>query len=456
MASSKVNLETEQTTAALLSEIAALRQEVGRLQQKVSELETDKADLEVLLDLHTDHSDTLADELLNRVEATLRESARQFQLIADTTPVPVVISRVSDGEIVYANHLAGPLLNLSPESLVGRNILDFYKGPQHHQDLLEMITQQGTLNNYELPLKKIDGEVIWVAASVQLLTFKNEPSLLAALYDLTERKQVVEERAHFLIMQQELKFALRIQVSLLPPTHPAWTDLDVVCYSDPARDVGGDFYTHHAFCPPGKENPDHYGLAVGDVSGKGMPAALLMAVSYASLEATIDRALRPAELLAYLDQAIAPHTQKIRQNFALCYVDITAPTLSLGEGVKGRIMRVANAGCIGPLIRRVNGEVQWVEAGGMPLGSGFGSILEYSEETLTLTPGDMVILSSDGVVEAMTSEGEIFGFDRLEQAVTRGPTHNATAMLTHLREQVAAFVAGAEAHDDITIVVMRV
>jgi serine phosphatase RsbU (regulator of sigma subunit) len=92
----------------------------------------------------------------------------------------------------------------------------------------------------------------------------------------------------------------------------------------------------------------------------------------------------------------------------------------------------------------------------MPLGSGFGSILEYSEETLTLTPGDMVILSSDGVVEAMTSEGEIFGFDRLEQAVTRGPTHNATAMLTHLREQVAAFVAGAEAHDDITIVVMRV
>ena len=459
MEPAKPNIHTEQIPDAVSQELTDLRRQIFTLRQKITEIEVEKTDLELLLEVHTNHSDNVADELLTQVEDTLRESAKRFRLIAEATPVPVVISHLADGTIVYANKLAGLLVHAPLDQILGYNALDFFYNPHQRRTLLDILTQQGYVKDHEIQLKNLDGTILWVSASIQPLTFDGVPCLLSAFYDLTERKQAEEERARFAAMQQELDFAQRIQVSLLPDARPEWSDLDVVCYSSPARDVGGDFYTYHAFGETEKLAKtglaDHYGIAVGDVSGKGMPAALLMAVSFASLEAIIDRPFSPGELLAYLDQAIAPHTQKIKQNCALCYVDITAPTLSLGGGEKGRIMRVANAGCVEPILRRADGEVQWIEVGGMPLGTGFGASLGYPEETLTLSPGDLVVLSSDGVAEAMTVSGEIFGFERLEAAVRSGPVINAEAMLTHLLTQVGTFVGEAEAHDDLTIVVLK-
>ena len=80
----------------------------------------------------------------------------------------------------------------------------------------------------------------------------------------------------------------------------------------------------------------------------------------------------------------------------------------------------------------------------------------YREATMTVCPGDLIVLTSDGVIEAMTATREIFGFERLEQAVAVGPQHNAEAMLSHLRTTVLNFVNGVEPHDDLTIVVVQV
>ena len=456
----KSKLNSELAPDSVEQELIALRRQLSTLYQKMTEIEIEKADLELLLEVHTNHSDNVADELLTQVEDTLRESAKRFRLIAEATPVPVVISHFTDGIIVYANRLAALLVNSPLDQILGRNALDFFYNPQQRQGLLDTLAQQGYVKDHEIQLRNVDGTILWVSASIQPLTFDGVPCLLSAFYDLTERKQAEEERARFAAMQQELDFAHRIQVSLLPASRPEWPALDVVCYSSPARDVGGDFYTYHAFGDTAKLSAtgqaDHYGIAVGDVSGKGMPAALLMAVSFASLEAIIDRPFSPGELLAYLDQAIAPHTKKIKQNCALCYIDITPPSLSLGGGKKGRIMRVANAGCVEPILRRANGEVQWIEVGGMPLGTGFGASLGYPEETLTLSPGDLVVMSSDGVAEAMIASGEIFGFERLEEAIRSGPNTTAEAMLTYILTQVGAFVGQAEAHDDLTIIVLKV
>ncbi len=113
-------------------------------------------------------------------------------------------------------------------------------------------------------------------------------------------------------------------------------------------------------------------------------------------------------------------------------------------------------GGVVPLIRRAGGAVEWAEVGGLPLGTELGAQLGYATITRQLSSGDLVILTSDGVIEAMSASGELFGFERMEQAVADGPAASAEAMLAHLRAAVDAFVDGGEPHDDVTIVAVRV
>ncbi len=243
-------------------------------------------------------------------------------------------------------------------------------------------------------------------------------------------------------LQHELNMAREIQLNLLPPSRPDCCGLDVVCYSEPARVVGGDFYAYHAFANP---TQNHFAVAVGDVSGKGMPAALLMAVGIASFQSNVGQGLSPSKLLVQLDDALVPYTRTGLENCALCYIDIQDGVLS-----------AANAGCVTPLIRRGNGATEWLDIGGTPLGVGLGAQDGYAEVSIPIAAGDLIILTSDGVLEAMTPAREIFGFERLEQAAAAGPQTSAEAMLSHLRESVLNFVAGEEPQDDLTIVVVQV
>jgi serine phosphatase RsbU (regulator of sigma subunit) len=266
----------------------------------------------------------------------------------------------------------------------------------------------------------------------------------AELLQANQRLQTLTDH-----LQQELVLAQQIQHNLLPPPRPAWDTFDIICYTAPAHQVGGDFYIYHSLAGnlliDGQPAIRSFALAVGDVSGKGLPAALLMAVSLASLQAVIDHSFPPNELLAHLDQVLVPYTRTTRQNCALCYIELHHQTL-----------HVANAGCIDPLIKHADGKVAWVEAGGIPLGIGLGAQTGYDVVSLELDQGDLIILTSDGVVEAFNATSEMFGFVRLEAAVASGPTSNAAAMLEHLQEQVNTFVGATEPHDDLTIVVIQV
>jgi sigma-B regulation protein RsbU (phosphoserine phosphatase) len=191
-------------------------------------------------------------------------------------------------------------------------------------------------------------------------------------------------------------------------------------------------------------------VAVGDISGKGLPAALLMATSLAHLTSIEERALTPSERMIELDEAMIPYTQSTGHNCALCYVEMVRPL----ETDTWQICAV-NAGCIPPYVKRSNGSVEWLHARGVPLGIGLGASLGYPPVTTHLSPGDMVILTSDGVPEANTSDDEIFGFERLETAIAAGPSDSAAAMQTHLLETIKAFVGSAEQNDDLTIVILR-
>lgn len=239
-------------------------------------------------------------------------------------------------------------------------------------------------------------------------------------------------------LQNELALAREIQQSLLPPRQPGWSGLSVFCACIPAREVGGDFYDYHPL------GDNRFALAVGDVSDKGMSAALLMAISLAHFDSALTFTLPPHEVLAHLDRSLVRYTQATGQNCALCYVEIDGLTL-----------HIANAGGIPPYIRHGDGRVERVDVGGLPLGVGIGSQAGYESIRVTVAPDDIVILTSDGVVEAKTASRELFGFGRLERAIAAGPGAHPQAMLDHLMSEVSAFVAGAEPHDDLTIVTFQ-
>jgi serine phosphatase RsbU (regulator of sigma subunit) len=157
------------------------------------------------------------------------------------------------------------------------------------------------------------------------------------------------------------------------------------------------------------------------VSGKGVSAALLMATSLSQFDASLSLKLAPAKLLVYLDQALLPYTKSRRQNCALCYVEL------VGINTVRPMLKAVNAGCIPPYLKHADGSVEWAAIGGFALGQGLGAQMGYQEIRHLLAKGDMIILTTDGLVEASNTRSEMFGFGRLEQAIISGPTSRPPA-----------------------------
>ncbi|MDM8526621.1 response regulator [Anaerolineales bacterium HSG24] len=287
-------------------------------------------------------------------------------------------------------------------------------------------------------------------------------------------------------MQEDLVLARSIQQGLLPPPRPDWSQLEVICFTASANEIGGDFYAYHRFENESIENRQSkigyqkYALAVGDVSGKGVSAALLMAASLSQLEAMFAYDYTPAKRLTYLDEAIMHYARPRCQNCALCYVQLEVRSRGkTSPPTPYSLLHVINAGCIPPYVKRADadGSVEFDEKmGGFALGQGLGAKHGYREHTIELFSGDMVILISDGVVEANNKAGDMLGFERLEQIVRNFEPDTsfasqdlqgfknleglnlsgAEAMLEHLKREVFAFTGEAEQHDDMTMVVVRV
>ena len=163
--------------------------DVQRLSAQLENLKREKADLEILLQTATEHSDTMEADLLGKAQVAALSSEDQFRAIASATPVPVLVSRLSDGLILYANAQLASLLNIPLEELIGSSTPDFYVNPSDRPKIIEEITKNGYVKNYELHCKKADGTLFWAMISVQSLQFNGEQTALCALYDLTQRKE---------------------------------------------------------------------------------------------------------------------------------------------------------------------------------------------------------------------------------------------------------------------------
>lgn len=190
----------------LLAAVSALSLQVEELEQEkqdlkvmldtatehadsvVEVLEEERNDLETMLEMTTEHADTVEDELHERAAAAVLKSEQQLRMIVEATPVPVYISRVAGGQIVYANAMMGVLFQVPTEELVGRTTLELYHDPAARHALIDILQQEKSVDRREVCFKRIDGTPIWTELSLRLLDFNDEPSVLAGLHDITHLK----------------------------------------------------------------------------------------------------------------------------------------------------------------------------------------------------------------------------------------------------------------------------
>jgi steroid delta-isomerase-like uncharacterized protein len=253
--------------------------------------------------------------------------------------------------------------------------------------------------------------------------------------NLTWRFRVAEARERERL-EQELQVARRIQQALLPETVPELDGWEVTAYYQPAREVGGGFYDFLELVG------GRLGLVVGDATGKGMPAALVMATTRGMLRAVAQPLDSPGEVLARVNDALYPDIPP--NMFVTCPYAILDP--------ESRYLRYANAGHDLPY-RRHGGGAEELRARGMPLGLMPG--MGYEEKEIVLGEHESVVLYSDGLVEAHDPKGEMFGFPRLRALVSE---HDGAAgsLVDHLLDEFSGFVGeGWEQEDDITLVTLQ-
>jgi serine phosphatase RsbU (regulator of sigma subunit) len=247
-------------------------------------------------------------------------------------------------------------------------------------------------------------------------------------------EQEIRERER---VEQELKVARSIQQASLPEEVPTLAGWQITPYYRPAREVGGDFYDFHLL------SEGRLGMVVGDATGKGVPAALVMSTTCGMLQLAA-RALgspSPGEVLAQVNEALLA---RIPTNmFVTCFYAVLDP--------RSGTLSYANAGHDLPC-RRHDGQADELRARGMPLGLMPG--MAYEEKEAMLETGDSVLFYSDGLVEAHDPQREMFGFPRLQALVSE---HGEEESLEEaLLEELYSFVGeGWEQEDDITLVTLR-
>jgi serine phosphatase RsbU (regulator of sigma subunit)/predicted ester cyclase len=259
----------------------------------------------------------------------------------------------------------------------------------------------------------------------------------SGLAELAQQRLEQEMRERELI-DQDLRVARSIQHASLPEEVPTLEGWQINPFYQPAREVGGDFYDFHPL------SEGRLGVVVGDATGKGVPAALVMSTTCGMLQLAA-RALdspSPGEVLAQVNETLVA---RIPSNmFVTCFYAVLDP--------KDGTLRYANAGHDPPYMRRSNDDADELRARGMPLGLMAG--MEYEEQGTSLNEGESVLFYSDGLVEAHDPEGEMFGFPRLRALVDRHGEERALG--DSLMEELYSFVGESwEQEDDITLLTLR-
>ena len=253
------------------------------------------------------------------------------------------------------------------------------------------------------------------------------------LNHIAEWRDALASRDRLVAIQNELDVASDMQQSILPTTFPKGSDYQIFGNMEAARNVGGDFFDVIRL------DDDHIGLSIADVSGKGVPAALFMMSSRTLMKGAAIGSTSPSEVLREVNDMLS------QDNDAGMFVTILYAEYDPTSGK----LTYANGGHNSPLLVHADGSSELLPlTGGIALGLVPG--LEYEQHTISLAPGDTVLLYTDGVTEAMNADEEEFGNDRLHGIFASAPPNNSEEANNAVFHAVHAFAGDAAQSDDIT------
>jgi sigma-B regulation protein RsbU (phosphoserine phosphatase) len=246
-------------------------------------------------------------------------------------------------------------------------------------------------------------------------------------------------------MERELQVAREVQASLIPRQTPHVEGWEFAAFWQPARQVAGDFYD---FIPitlaKVSESSQGFGIVIADVSDKGMPAALFMALSRSIVRASVAHTSVPAEEVSHANRLVCADAAN-GMFITMFYAQLDPMT---GEAV------YVNAGHNPPLLYRAGrDELAGLARTGMALG--IDPSVRYDQQSVRLDTGDFVLLYTDGVTDALDAQGDEFGQERLRQVILDHRRASAAELVTALNQAVSSFSGATAPFDDITVVVVK-
>jgi PAS domain S-box-containing protein len=407
---------------------------------------------------------------LVRSQRELRRQKEYFEALVLNSPVAIAIVDL-EGNVVSWNPAAERLFGYTQAQAVGRSIDDLVaETPEMRAEVLkytqhvssdgrvDAVTRRsrkdGTLVNVELlavpvtvgeqwvgtyamyhditELKRIEEEVRQLNKDLEKRVAERTEQLKSAM---AKQQQEAQQRQR---IEQELRVARLIQQTLLPKSAPELEDYQIEAYYRPAREVGGDFYDFFEL------GDGRLGLVVGDASGKGIPAAMVMSNTRSVLRTIAQRGgVAPGEVLAQANEILYPDI--LVNMFVTCFYGVLDPSSDT--------FTYANAGHDLPYLHR-NGDAEELRARGMPLGLMPG--MGYEEKETILQAGESVLFYSDGLVEAHDPNGEMFGFPRLRTLVAEYDGEEEGSLVDLLMKELYSFTGeGWEQEDDITLVTLE-
>ena len=254
--------------------------------------------------------------------------------------------------------------------------------------------------------------------------------------------QMQKEHTQLESLKGDLAIASEIQQAILPRVFPPFPDIaskiDIAASMTPAKDVGGDFYDLFRI------DDNRVGFVIADVSGKGIPAAIFMAVSRTLIRATGIRGGSPADCITYSNKLLA------QDSVDCMFVTVFYGIVDVSTGA----VTYCNAGHNPPYILTRKGDITPLPMSTDPMAGAIDGIT-YHEGTLQLESGDALVMFTDGVTEAMNTANEEFGEQRLEDTLEDVAMHNCQQMVDAIKADVAAFAGEAEQSDDITVLALK-
>jgi sigma-B regulation protein RsbU (phosphoserine phosphatase) len=324
---------------------------------------------------------------------------------------------IHTGEVVNA-----PDVHLDPRYVAGR-------ATTRSELAVPIVSEAGTIGCLNV---ESDRPFSFTAADAELVQFFASAAALSIAKALLHRQVLEKQR-----LEDQLRVAREVQSGLLPGAPPDLPGYDIAAVNLPTQAIGGDYYDYVPL------DDGRLGLVVADVSGKGVPAALIMATFRAALRTEMRRRARLPAVAAQLNDVVLEFRDAARFVTAVCAVL---------EAATGRLTYV-NCGHNPPLLLRGGGGRETLRRGGAALGLFAGE--RFRAGTVSLEPGDSLVLYTDGVVEPADAHDAEFGVERLEAAIRAVPGRPASEALRSVIDAIRAFSGRDRYDDDFTLVVVR-